>query len=57
MDRSKEYGYAIMRNMRVQRRFENQWVGGVWKDDVKQSRIAMLVWPIVMAVCLALMYL
>lgn len=56
MDRSKEYGYAVMRNMRTQRRFEDSWTGAVWKEDKKISRYKIILWTAVAALCVALTY-
>lgn len=56
MDRSKEYGYAVIRNMRTQRRLDTKWVDGVWKDDVRKSRLPYIIWAMTIVLCTALMF-
>jgi hypothetical protein len=56
MDRSKEYGYAVMRNIRVQRKLETSWTGAVWKEDKRMSRYKIILWTAVAALCVALTY-
>lgn len=56
MDRSKEYGYAVIRNMRTQRRLDTKWVNGVWKDDVRKSRLPYIIWAMTITLCAALMF-